>query len=463
MHLVVIGGGPAGYVGALRAARLGAKVTLVEEKEVGGTCLNVGCIPTKVLLHTVELFSQLKKARELGLKVQATELDWPQLQVRKQSIVRRLATGIRTLLKKAGVELVEGRGKLLGPGRVEVVTKDKDGNAVELRCDRVLLALGSRPVEPPIPGVRSEGVLYSDDALSLESLPKRLVIIGGGVVGVEMASIFHNAGSSVSVVEMMPEILPPADQELAGALRQLLARDGIRFYTSAQVTSIGAGDGGLEVVVRVGQREERLATDKVLVTVGRKPNTGGQGLEECGVQLEKGRIVVDDYLETSLPGVFAAGDVIGGAMLAHVAFHEGLIAAENAILGKHKKVDYRTVPTAIYTSPELAGVGLTESEARQRNLEFKVGRFPMVANGKALIENGGKGMVKVLCHERSGEILGVHILAPRATDMIAEAGLAIGMGATFAQVAGTIHPHPTVSEALAEACLAVEGQAIHLP
>lgn len=461
MHLVVIGGGPAGYVGALRAARLGAKVTLVEERQVGGTCLNVGCIPTKALLHTTELFSQIKRAGELGLKVTSATLDWQQLQARKEGIVRRLVMGVKTLLKKAGVELVEGRGKLAGPGRVEVHTRD--GRVLKLGCDRVLLALGSQAVKPAIPGIENEGVIYSDDALALSSVPGRLVIVGGGVVGVEMASIFDNAGSSVTVVEMLPEILPSADQDLASALRQLLARDGIRFYTSARVTAIERRNGELAVGVQVGEKQEWLAADKVLVTVGRKPNTSGQGLEECGVRLEGGRVVVDEYLETSVPGVFAAGDVIGGAMLAHVAFYEGTVAVENAVLGKRRTVDYSSVPNAIYTSPELAGVGLTESEAKQRNLELQVGTFPMIANGKALIENGGRGLVKVISHRTSGRILGVHMLAPHATEMIGEAVLALRLGATAAQIGETIHPHPTISEALAEACLATAGQAIHLP
>lgn len=461
MHLVVIGGGPAGYVGALRAARLGAAVTLVEGRRLGGTCLNVGCMPTKALLHTTELLAALKEAGRLGLEVEGLRLNWPRLLARKEAVVDRLVQGVGTLLKRAGVKVIAGRGRLVGPGRVRVAKEG--GTAAELTADRVLLALGSEPARPPIPGLELPGVIDSDAALSLPEVPARLAIVGGGVIGVELASVFAAAGSRVTIVEMLPEILPPVDAELAARLRGILTDRGLSIKTAAKVLAIEERADGLALKIEVGGQEETIPADKVLVAAGRRPATKTAGLEAAGVKLERGRIVVDEYLETSLPGVYAAGDAIGGTMLAHVGFYEGEVAVENAILGKKRRVDYKAVPSAVYTSPEVAGVGLTEDEARKQGFQIQVGRFPLAANGKALIENGGRGLVKVIANARYGEILGVHILGPRATDLIAEAALAIGLEATLDEVAHTVHPHPTVSEALGEACLAAQGRALHIP
>ncbi|MDK2928332.1 MAG: dihydrolipoamide dehydrogenase [Bacillota bacterium] len=461
MHLVVIGGGPAGYVGALRAARLGAAVTLVEGRRLGGTCLNVGCMPTKALLHTTELLSALKEAGRLGLEVEGLRLNWPRLMARKEAVVNQLVQGVGTLLKRAGVKVITGRGRLVGPGRVRVAKED--GTAAELTADRVLLALGSEPARPPIPGLELPGVIDSDAALSLAEVPARLAIVGGGVIGVELASVFAAAGSRVTIVEMLPEILPPVDAELAAQLRGILTDRGLSIKTAAKVLAIEERADGLALKIEVGGQEETIPADKVLVAAGRRPATKTAGLEAAGVKLERGRIVVDEYLETSLPGVYAAGDAIGGTMLAHVGFYEGEVAVENAILGKKRRVDYKAVPSAVYTSPEVAGVGLTEDEARKQGFQIQVGRFPLAANGKALIENSGRGLVKVIANARYGEILGVHILGPRATDLIAEAALAIGLEATLDEVAHTVHPHPTVSEALREACLAAQGRALHIP
>lgn len=461
MHLVVIGGGPAGYVGALRAAQLGAAVTLVEQRRLGGTCLNVGCMPTKALLHTTEFLGALKEAGQLGLEVEGLRLNWPRLLARKEAVVNQLVKGVGTLLKRAGVKVITGRGELIGPGRVRVT--QEGGATAELIADRVLLALGSEPARPPIPGLELPGVIDSDAALSLAEVPARLAIVGGGVIGVELASVFANAGSRVSIVEMLPEILPPVDAELAAQLRGILTARGLTIKTGAKVLAIEEQPGGLALRIQVGGKEEVIPADKVLVATGRRPATQGAGLEAAGVKLERGRIVVDEHLETSLSGVFAAGDAIGGTMLAHVGFYEGEVGVENALGGKKRRIDYKAVPSAIYTSPEVAGVGLTEEQARAQGFQVKVGRFPLLANGKALIENGGQGLVKVIANARCGEILGVHILGPRATDLIGEAALAIGLEATLDEVAHTIHPHPTVSEALGEACLAAEGRALHIP
>ncbi|HHV78416.1 MAG TPA: dihydrolipoyl dehydrogenase [Firmicutes bacterium] len=466
MRVVVIGGGPAGYVGAIRASQLGAEVVLVERRALGGTCLNEGCVPTKALLHTVGLFSQMRRAADLGIDVGEVKLDWARAQARKEAIVKRLVAGVGMLLRKAGVQVVRGNGRLAASQLVtplRVTVKTEDGSETELKAEKVLLALGSRAIVPPIPGLDNPGVMYSAEALEVSELPRRLVVIGGGVIGIELATMFAKAGCDVVVVEMLHDILPPVDTELSRSLRQLLTRSGVRVYTGSRVVSVERRGDELVVRIRTEDKEEELTTDRLLVAVGRRPDAEGQGLEEAGVRVDRGKIVVDDYLETSRPGVFAAGDVIGGVMLAHVAFHEGIVAAENAVLGKNRRVDYKTVPNAIYTDPEVAGVGLTEKQARTMGLSIRIGRFPLAANAKALIENNGNGFVKVITSELDGKVIGLHILGPRATDMISEGGLALQMGASVEDIYATVHPHPTISEALAEACLAVDSRAIHIP
>ncbi len=459
MKVLVIGGGPGGYVAALRAAQLGAEVTLVENKALGGTCLNVGCVPTKVLLNTTELYQTILRGARIGLKAENVSVDWPALQKRRQQIVRRLVTGVGFLLRKANCQVITGTARLDGSN--SVIVTDADGQTTKLTADRIIIATGSEPVQLPLPGLDLPEVIYSDAALSLPEVPNSLLIIGGGVIGVELASVYQTLGTKCIVVEMLPQILPTMDEELTEGIKNRLTSLGIEIYTSSQVLSCEPTAGGVTAKVKTPDKELEFTVSNVLAAVGRRPATSGLGLEEAGIQMERARITVDEYMQTSVPGIYAVGDAVGGVMLAHVAFAEGVVAAENA-LGTRKSIDYKTVPSCIYTQPEAASVGLTKKQALEAGYKIKVGRFPLIANGKALIE-GLDGFIKVIANERYGEILGVHILGPHATELIAEAALALKLEATVEELTATIHPHPSVSEAMAEAALAVDKIALHIP
>ncbi|HHV07356.1 MAG TPA: dihydrolipoyl dehydrogenase [Firmicutes bacterium] len=459
MKVLVIGGGPGGYVAALRAAQLGAEVTLVEKEAIGGTCLNVGCIPTKVLLHTTELYQTLLRGENLGLKADNITVDWPVLQKRREQVVNRLVTGVGFLLRKANCQVLTGTAQLTGQNKVTITAAD--GAVTELAVDRIIIATGSEPVHLPLPGLDLPEVIYSDAALELSQIPESMLIIGGGVIGVELASVYQALGTKCIVVEMLPQILPNLDEELAEGIKTHLAALGIEIHTGAQVQSCTPAPDGVSVQVKAPEGELQFTVNTVLAAVGRRPATSNLGLEKVGIELERARIKVNEYLETSVPGVYAVGDAIGGIMLAHAAFAEGIAAAENA-LGARRPIDYKTVPSCIYTQPEAASVGLTQKQAIDAGYKIKVGRFPMSANGKALIE-GLDGFVKVIANERYGEVLGVHILGPHATELIAEAALALKLEATVDEFTSTVHPHPSVSEAVAEAALAVDNIALHIP
>lgn len=458
--VVVIGGGPGGYVAAIRAAQLGAKVTLVEKEKVGGTCLNVGCIPTKVLLHTAEMYSEIKEAKKIGLNVSGVEVDWDALQKRKNYVVRRLVSGVKTLLASNNVELIEGEASI--ENRKSVLVTKADGTTLKVEADDIIIATGSYPFMPPFEGVGLPGVMDSTGALSLEEIPKSMVIIGGGVIGIEFASLFRSFGCQVTIVEMLPYILPPIDGELRDILKNLLVKSGVKIYTSAKVTSIKQGGEGLQVSVSLNDEEMVLSSEKVLVAVGRRPSIGGLNLEQAGVQTERGSVVVNDKMETNVEGIYAIGDCTGKIMLAHVASDQGVVAAEN-IMGHDSKMDYKTVPSCVYTKPELASVGMTEEQAKEKGIDYKVGKFPLIANGKSLIMNETDGMIKIIADSKYGEVLGVHMLGPRATDLITEAALALKLEATVQEIITTVHAHPTVGEAVREAALAVENIAIHMP
>ncbi len=438
---------------AIRAAQLGADVTLVEQEHIGGTCLNVGCIPTKALLHTAELFDAAGHSQAYGVTAQPT-LDFGTVQAHKQGVVDQLVHGVEGLLKANKVRVIrqparftDARTVLAGDTRVEF--------------DSVIIATGSVPSAPPIPGIEGPHCVDSTGALAFESLPQSLAIVGGGVIGVELATVYQRLGAQVSVIEMMNEILPPVDQELARMLHRTLVAQGITVMTGATV--LGIENYGETATVRVTRGDESLdlQAEKVLVAVGRRANTAGLGLENTGVALDRGRIVVDASQRTNVPGIFAIGDCTGGTMLAHVASAQGEVAAEVA-MGRESTYDQATVPSCVYTSPEIGGVGLTEEQARAQQLDYVVGRFPLSANGKSLIE-GQDGLVKILAGATYGEVLGLHILGPRATDLIAEGALAIDTEATLDEIAETIHAHPTVAEAIREAALAAQSRAIHVP
>ncbi|MDR2175286.1 MAG: dihydrolipoyl dehydrogenase [Synergistaceae bacterium] len=469
-RVVVIGGGPGGYVAAIRAAQLGASVTVIEKNRLGGTCLNVGCIPTKVLLHSAELYTAMKdEGPGIGIFADNLRFDWTVIGQRKKTVVDHLVGGVEGLLKSNGVECVYGEARLTAPGSVEVSgaagagTASGSGSRV-IGADAVIVAAGSEPAFPPIPGLdpKDPDIITSDGALSLGALPKSIAIAGGGVIGVELASVFASFGVSVTVVEMLPRILPNVDAEAAAILRYSLESKGVVFYTGARLQNVARGGNALELDVAAESGPVRLSVEKLLVAAGRRPRTAGLGLEAAGVKTDRGRVVVNDRMETGVPNVYAIGDCASPIMLAHVASREGEVAAEN-IMGHRAVMDYKTVPSAIYTSPAVASVGLSEEAAVKTGVKVRVGRFPLAANGKSVLSGDSGGMIKIVSEERYGEILGVHIVGGPATDMIGEGGLALRLEATLDEIVSAVHAHPTVSEALGEAALASWGRAIHLP
>jgi dihydrolipoamide dehydrogenase len=459
--IAILGAGPGGYVAAVRAARLGAAVTLLEKNAIGGTCLNVGCIPTKVLLHSAELLNSLKsEAKRIGVLADNPRLDWNALMKRKALTVSRLATGTRELVERSGVEYVEGAGTLTGPRSVQV------GNRI-IEADAVVVATGSEPDIPDVPGFDLEGVVSSDGALSFEKPPASLVISGGGVIGMEFAAAFASFGTKVAVVVTSPEILRSMDPESAVVLRRALEKKGVTFHRGYSVKGVERGGEGLEILIESasemnGERtEKKIAAEKLLIAKGRRPCTRGLGLETLGVRTERGRILTNDRMETNVEGIYAIGDCVNSYMLAHVASREGEVAAENIVSGDAAAMDYGTVPGCVYTSPELASVGMTEREAEKKGHKIRVGRFPLATNGKSMITGDNSGMMKVVADEETKKILGVHMVGGPATEMISEAALALHFGATPEDLLETVHAHPTVYESLAEAAANVFGRAIH--
>ncbi|NFD77656.1 dihydrolipoyl dehydrogenase [Clostridium botulinum] len=460
MKLVVIGGGPGGYVAAIRGAQLGAEVTLIEKEKLGGTCLNIGCIPTKVLLHSSELLNEIKEARTLGIEVNnEVKINWTQLQNRKNTVVNTLVSGVSSLLEHNKVKVINGTAAFEGKSSIKV-TKDQ-GESENIQFDNVIISSGSVPFIPPIEGRELEGVIDSTGALSLDSIPRSMVIIGGGVIGIEFANIFNSLGCKVTVIEMLPYILPPVDREISEILKEKLKKDGIDIYNNCKVTKIENNNENLNVSFEEDNDKLNIEAQKVLIAVGRRANISNLNLESTGVYIEKGCIWVNDNMETNIKGIYAIGDCTGKNMLAHVASDQGIIAVEN-IMGKNKKMDYKTVPACVYTKPELASVGLTEEQAKQKGVDYKVGKFPLIYNGKSLIMNDTEGFIKIIVDKKYKEILGVHILGPRATDLITEAALALRLEATLEEIITTVHAHPTIGEAMKEAALAVNKEAIHM-
>jgi len=457
--VIVIGGGPAGYMAAIRASQLGGKVTLVEEKNLGGICVNRGCIPTKFLLHTVDIYQSIKNAGQYGISVAETNLDLSKMQAGKNKVISTLVSGVEGLLRRNNVEVISGRAKLTQSKQIEI--DSGQGKKQTIQADKVIIATGSKPIVLPIPGADSPDVMGAEDMLSLDRLPKSLVMVGGGVIGVEMATILAKLGCKVSIVEMMPHILPTQDAELVVILDQALRGDGMEIYCGAQVTRIEDTKGGKLVTFSDSNKvEKKLETEAAAVCVGYKPSIEGLGLDECGVAIERGCIQVNERMQASVPDIYAAGDVVGGMMLAYVSFAEGRVAAEN-VMGKDSKINYQAVPQCIFTLPEVASVGLTEEEAVARGYQLRIGRFPFVGNGMAKILGEQRGLVKIITDQDYGQILGVHIVGPRATSLIPEAALAMKLEATAQDIIATMHAHPTLSEAIWEAALDVTGEAIH--
>jgi dihydrolipoamide dehydrogenase len=451
--VVILGGGPGGYVAALRAAQLGAKTAIVEKDRLGGTCLVRGCIPTKALLQSSELYSLAKGGAEFGLVTDSIAFDWAIAQKRKTAVVDQLVKGVEGLLKAGGVTTFRGAARLGGKGTVKV-----DSDVIQAKD--IVIATGSAVSRIPLKG--AEHTIDSDQILELKDVPKRLAVIGGGVVGMEFAAMFAALGSKVTVLEMLPQVLPMVDSDLVNVYAKHLSGIGGTIHTNSKVAEVVKAKGGLQVRFSEGGEGGAVDADQVLLAVGRSPYTEGLGAEEAGVKLERGRVVVDAQLRTTAPGVWAIGDVIGGIMLAHVASYEGVCAVEN-IAGHNRTPDYHAAPNCIYTDPEIAHVGIGEKDAKEKGLDVKIGRFPFAASGRALTLGQSEGFVKVIADSGSGKLLGAHIIGPRATDLIAEATLAIQNGLTMEQLDLTIHAHPTLPEALMEAALAAQGRAIHIP
>ncbi len=459
VDVVIIGGGPGGYVAAIKAAHLGLKAVLIEKDKLGGVCLNRGCIPTKALVSTAELLNHLQRAGEFGIQVKDYSIDFPAIMKRKDLITRRLSSGVEQLMKANQVRVVRGEGQIIEPGIVEVL--DADGQKEVIKTKNIIIATGSKVMKLPIPGIDSGGVITSDEALSLSELPSKMIIIGGGVVGIEFAGIFKALGVEVTVVEMLPRILLPIDEEIASRLTMNLKRKGIEILTDCKVKGIKKNHQNLEVLVSTSEGEKRLETERVLLAAGRVPELGNIDVQRLGIELEKGAIKVDEKMKTNIPGIYAVGDVVGKIMLAHVASREGIVAIEN-ISGKEVLMDYKAVPNCVFSMPEVASVGLTEEEARKENNNIKVSKFPFMANGKALGMGETEGMVKIIADTDTFELLGLHILGVHASDLIAEGTLALSMEATAFEIVNTIHAHPTLAEAIAEAAEGITGKPIHL-
>ncbi len=457
--LAILGAGPGGYVAALRAAQLGARVALIEKGRVGGTCLNVGCVPTKALTTSAELLLKARRASEFGVSIPSALPDVPSLMAYKQATVDRLVGGVEQLLRKRKVTLVWGEGRLVRPDTLRVT--DAVGSAVEISARHVILAPGSVTARPPIPGLDLPGVMTSTEALDITDVPAHLIVIGGGVIGLEFACIYEALGSRVTVLEMMPTLLPGGtDATLARRLAAILRRRGMAIHTGATVQTIEPAGSGLRVIFAGAKGEVDVEGERVLVAVGRWPNTSGLGLAELGVKMNGRAIAVDEHLMTNLPNVWAIGDAVGGMMLAHKAMVDGRVVAEN-VTGGQRVVDYRSVPSVIFTRPEVASVGLTEAGARAQGADVKVTRFPFSANPRAQILGETEGLVKLVCEAGSGRVLGVHLLGVHVTDLIAEGALAVQVGATADDLAWTTHAHPTLPEVMLEAALGFRGAMIH--
>jgi dihydrolipoamide dehydrogenase len=457
VKLTIIGGGTGGYPAAIRAARLGAEVTLIEKDLLGGVCLNRGCIPTKALLQTAKVINTMKTSEVFGVSCKGYDLDFKAAMERKSAVSKQLCGGVQALLGAKKVKIIKGTATLVDNKTVRI-----EETGEKITSDAVLISVGSKPVVLPIEGIDSPDVMDSNDALAMNSVPKSVVIIGGGVISCEFAQILNTFGSDVTILELMPSIIPEMDKGITSALRKSMEAAGIKIFTSANVKKIQHKKKGENIVAyELDGKEQSVKAAKILATVGRKPALDALNLDALGIACDKGAIVVNEHMETSVPGVYAAGDIIGGIMLAHLATAEGECAARN-IVGDTCTMNYRVVPGCIYTDPEIASVGMSEEQAKSV-ADIQVGQFPFRGNGKAMVLNETEGMVKVIADKKYGEILGVHIIGPHATDMISEAVLGMTMEMTAEELAHAIHPHPTLTEAIMEAGQTLAGGCIHMP
>jgi dihydrolipoamide dehydrogenase len=458
--LAIIGAGPGGYVAAIRAAQLGKKVALVEKDKLGGTCLNYGCIPAKYLLHQTTIFREIQESKNLRGPLNEIKCDWERVQEEKSEVVGKIVKGVEFLLKRNGVEVVKGKGFLKNERQVIVET---EGEEKLLEAEKIILGVGSKPTKLPFLAPNGKEVVTSREALEFESVPRKLLIIGAGAIGLEIGTIYQSFGSDVVVLEIMPSILPGSDKEMATRLDRILKLQGLKIQTRMRIESAQIKDNkvSLQGMSLETQARCEFEAEKVLLATGRKPDSEVLKKGDFKALLDsQGFFKVNSFLETDVPGIYAIGDMVGGKLLAHKASHEGILAAENAF-GAKREMDYKALPLAVYTNPEFSSVGLTEEEAREKGIGVNVGLFPLSANGRSLTMTVKEGAVKIIS-DKEGNVIGAHIIAPNASEFISEVTLAMSKGLKIQDVSSSIHIHPTLSEAVMEAALKVERKAIHI-
>lgn len=456
--LVVIGGGPGGYVAAIRAGQLGKKVTLIDKGTLGGVCLNWGCIPSKALIHVAKLYEEMHDSEEIGITTSNVKIDLAKTQKWKMSVVQKLTSGVGQLVKANGGEIIFGTASFSSSNKIDVTLPNLEKTSVEF--DKAIVACGSKSIE--IPGFKIDGthVVDSKDALEWTEAPKRFVVIGGGVIGLEIGMLYQKFGSEVTVVEMANQLLPGTDTEISKTIEKICVKRKITIHLEAKAAGYEKKGKDLVVSIETKKGPVQIPCDKILLSVGRAPNGTMIGLDKIGVGMDRGRVLVNQHMQTNVPHIYAIGDVAGGALLAHKASKEGVVAAEHSA-GHHAAYDVRAMPGAIFTDPEIATVGLSEEEAKKQGIDYFVGKFPFVALGRAVSTRQTDGFVKILGNKKNGLVIGAHIIGPDASNLISEMALAIEMGATVEDVALTVHPHPTISESIMEACEDALGLPIH--
>ncbi|GAB3634710.1 dihydrolipoyl dehydrogenase [Hymenobacter arcticus] len=458
--LVVIGSGPGGYVAAIRASQLGLKVGVIERESLGGICLNWGCIPTKALLKTAQVYEYLQHAQDYGLTVKEAGFDFEAVIKRSRGVADGMSKGINFLFKKNKIETVVGTGKLLAPGKVEVTKPDGTKETVEAKS--IILATGTRARQLPNLPIDDKKIIGYRKAMTPDNLPKRMVVVGSGAIGVEFAYFYRTMGTEVTIVEYLPRIVPVEDEEVSRQMEKSYRKLGINILTSAEVTKVDTSGEGCQVFIKTAKGEQQIACDVVLSAVGVQTNLENIGLEELGIKVEKGRVLVDNFYQTSVPGIYAIGDIVPGPALAHVASAEGIICVEK-IAGHHPEpLNYQNIPGCTYAQPEIASVGLTEAEAKAKGYDIRVGKFPFSASGKAAAAGVKDGFVKVIFDKKYGEWLGAHMIGANVTEMIAEVVVARKLETTGHEIIKSVHPHPTMSEAIMEATAAAYDEVIHL-
>ncbi len=456
--VMVIGAGPGGYVAAIRAAKLGLHVAVVEEDRAGGTCLNRGCIPAKAMIHAAKTYRSAREADQFGVETGRVSFDYGKILAYKEETTDALVQGVEQLLAGNGVDRLAGKGTLLAGKKVRVTTEEKEE---VYAADHIILAAGSKPLLLPIPGMDLPGVLTSDGLFRLQECPESLAIIGGGVISVEFATAFAGLGTKVTILEALPRLVPNLDKEISQNLKMILKKRGVDIHISASVQEVAEEDGRYVLRFTEKEKEQEVSARYVLCAVGRVPNTEGLFAEDALPDMERGRVLVDEKFETSIPGVYAIGDLIFGMQLAHTASAQGTVVAEH-LAGRSASVDLSVVPSCVYTDPEIASVGLTEEDAKEQGIPVRVGKFIMSANGKSLISREERGFVKILAAEESGVILGAQMMCARATDMIGELATAVANGLTAKQLLRGMRAHPTYNEGVGEALEELEGGAVHV-